>query len=161
MNLFSRISEILNDRYEPIAMSTPCFCWRADGLVRTMEKNLGRVRRFAVGVIAAERAAARALSRQLHRREQSESLVNRLQEEHAQALHFKYAIRQDLRKLREGMEQAVQFRAALLRLRSIDQRQKPATWRRLFWRAYHRLCDLTDEPLDRADVQNSTQITVN
>jgi phage shock protein A len=154
MNLFSRISEILNDRGEPISMSTPCAYGRVDHLLRAMEKNLGQVRRFAVGVIAAERAAARELSRQLHRKERSEILVNRLQEEYALVLLSKNAVKQDLREMREGMAQAVQFRATLLRLRNIEERKTPAVWRRLFWRIYHRLCNLVDERLDRAELHN-------
>ena len=151
MNLFSRISEVLDDGDEPVFASTSCCSDRVDHLVRVMKANLDRSRRYAVHVITAERAVARELNRQIHSRKQSEILVNRLQEEHTRALHIKSAVKRDLRQMHEGMEQAVQFRDTLLQWRNIEEGKKLATWRRLFWRAYHRICDLTDERLDQFD----------
>jgi hypothetical protein len=148
MNLFSRLSEILDGNAEGNLTPPAYSSHQANRLVRAMEKELCCVSRSAIPLIAAERAVAREIALQIQNEERDEVLLERLREENSRALTIKAWVKQILRELRSGLDHARQLRAALMRweaLRAVDQ---VSACEDSFWKSYHRLCDLTDKRLD-------------
>jgi hypothetical protein len=154
MNLFSRLSEILDDGDKPIRCSTQSSHRQIDRLVCEMDANLAQTKQAAVALIAAERVVACELSRQLNRQCPDGVLLERLREEHIRARLLKCAVKKTLSEMREGLDQATLFRDTICRYGGDDVGRRLATWRRLFWKAYHRLCDLADERLDQFESQD-------
>ena len=72
MNLFSRLSEILDGDQAGDHLSTRHLAWRTDRLVKAMEKRLHCARQSALTLIAAERSIARELS---HRSRQTDPVL--------------------------------------------------------------------------------------
>ncbi len=155
MNLFSRMSEILDGEEALKPVPTYWQAWRADRLVKTMERQLSCARRSAFTLIAAERSLARELS---HRSRQTNPvLLERLQEEQANALALKHWIKRMLRELREGLEQARCFRVSFQRWHCLRAPARISICREHFWKAYHQLGDLADSVLDEMEQEASAR----
>lgn len=152
MNLFSRLDELLDGNDEEMGFSLYGNRCQADRLVLRMETNLARAQQLAVRLIAAELALARELRCQLQRESKASVLIECLREEHARASRSKCAVKKSLRQLREGLEHACLLRGTILRWPRENEEARLGRLCRLFWRAYHRLCDLADESVDQFEV---------
>ncbi len=155
MNLFTRLSEIL-DGDEPAERRLPFHSRsKAEQLVRSLEKHEARVRQSAVTVITAERAVARELDRARRCKQPDRVLLERLMEEYGQAMTIKAWLKQTLHDLRAGLWQARSFRATIRRWECVAALRQASAQRRLFWKAYCRLCDVADEKMDTLEQDSS------
>ena len=147
MNLFTRLSQILDDDEWPNGIPPIVSRWRADKLVASMEKQNARVRQSAITLIAAERAIAREMGA-FQKSNRSDSVVlERLSDEHDRALTIKSWVKQTLTELGAALRQARSFRSTIRRWECLAALRQAAASQRLFWSVYGRLGDMADEKL--------------
>jgi hypothetical protein len=123
--------------------------------VASMETQEARIRQSAVALIAAERAVTRELDMVRKNKKSDRVLLERLLEEQGRAVSIKSWLKQTLQELREGIRQARSFRATIQRWECIAAMRHVRTSRRLLWKAYNRLCDLSDRQLNCLDEKSA------
>lgn len=150
MNLFSRLDELLDGNDELTHLGSRGKRNEATRLVRSMEMKFEIAKGCAAKLIAAERSVYYELNRQLQREPAHRMLISWLQEECARARAIKSAVKRSLRELREGLEHARCVRDTISRWSAVGEGAGLNRHCRLFWLAYHRLCDLADEQMDKS-----------
>jgi hypothetical protein len=155
MNLFSRLSELLDteDRWFPLTQGISRS--RVDNLVAIMEKYQERVRQSAVTLIAAERAVGRELDSLRSSGHADRVMLDRLLEEQDRSSKTTSWMKRTLLELRAGLRHARSLRATARRWQCVTVSRRATAGRRLFWKAYDRLCDLADGQMDSLENENT------